>query len=123
MTCRLQPPTQNRLPQSTKRMSAGVRCFSGQGAALELAARARRAALVVVGLPPIQWHYPSKKPLSFGARPWYDVPATTSNANPAAAREPSARTPALAASREKAQHSSLLRGRTVPRWLWPVHAL
>ena len=34
-------------------MRAGARCFSGEGAVLELAARARRAALVVVEVVPI----------------------------------------------------------------------
>ena len=89
-------------------MRAGARCLSGEGAALELATSARRAALVVVGLAPVQGHCPSEKPLSFGARLWHDVPATASYAKPAAARAPSARLPALTASREKAQHSNLL---------------
>ena len=92
-------------------MRAGARCLSGEGAALELATSARRAALVVVGLAPVQGHCPSEKPLSFGARLWHDVPATASYAKPAAARAPSARLPALTASREKAQHSNLLRAR------------
>ena len=37
-----------------------------------------------------------------GARPWYGVPATASNAKHAAAREPSAHAPAVAVSPEKA---------------------
>ena len=77
-----------------------ARCLSRGGAARKLAARARRAAPVVVGLGRIQGHCTSEKPLSFGARPWYDVPATASNAKSAAAREPSAHAPALAVSRE-----------------------
>ena len=39
---------------------------------------ARRAALVVVGPCAINGHYTSRKPLSFGARPWCDVPAAAS---------------------------------------------
>ena len=35
----------------------------------------------------------------------------------------SARAPALAVSREEAQHSSLLRARAVPRWLWLAYAV
>ena len=34
---------------------------------------------------PIQVRHTSERPLSFGARPWCDVPASASNANPAAA--------------------------------------
>ena len=37
-------------PRATRRRRAGARCLWGGGAALELAARARRTALVVVGL-------------------------------------------------------------------------
>ena len=64
-----------------KRAPAGARCFSGEGAALELAARARRAALVVVGLAPTRGRCPSKKPLSFGARLWHDLLAPPSTPN------------------------------------------
>ena len=56
-------------------------------------------------------HMPRKgtageRPLSFGARPWCDVPAAASNAKPAPRVIASA--PALAVSGEEAQHSSLL---------------
>ena len=57
-----------------------------------------------------------EKPLSFGARPWCGVPASASNAKSAAACETTARAPALAVSREEAQHSRLLRARVAPRW-------
>ena len=50
-------------------------CLRGGGTARELPARARRAALVVVGLCLILGHCTAKRPLSFCARPWYDVPA------------------------------------------------
>ena len=43
-----------------------------------LAARARRSALVVVGLCPLEGHCTSERPLSFGARPCCDVPAAVS---------------------------------------------
>ena len=99
-------------------MRAGARCFSEEGAALEIAARALRAALVMLRLGSLQRHCTSGKSLFFGRRPWYDVPATDSNTKLAAAREPSTRKLALALSRDKAQHSSLLHARAVPRWLW-----
>ena len=71
----------------------------------------------------MQEHCPSENPLYFGARLWYDVPTTASNPKPAAAREHRARAPAHAVSRQKAQHSSLLCARAVPRWLWSAWAL
>ena len=58
-------------------------CLSGGGAARELAARARRAVMAVVGLCCMQGHCTGERPLSFGARPWCDVPAAASNAQPA----------------------------------------
>ena len=88
----------------------------GGGAALELAARARRAALVVVGLP-YKGRCDGERPLSFGARPWCDVPAAASNFKPAPRGLRGAGAAALAVSGEETQHSSLLRVRVVPRWL------
>ena len=64
-----------------KRHCAG--CLSGGGETRELAARARRAALVVVGFCAMKGHCTGGRPLSFGARPWCDVRAVTSNAQPA----------------------------------------
>ena len=49
-TCQLRPPTPSRLSRVHARARHCARCLSGGGAARELAARARRAALVVVGL-------------------------------------------------------------------------
>ena len=60
-----------------------------------------------------------ERPLSFGGRPWCDVLAAH-GAGFCVAR---ARDTALAISGEEAQHTSLLRTRTVPRWLWPRRAL
>ena len=57
---------------------AGGRCLSGERSALELAAPARHAALVVVGIDLLQGHCASEKPLSFGARQWHGMPATAS---------------------------------------------
>ena len=59
------------------------RCLSGGGAVREIAACARRAVLVVVGLCPVKGHCTGGKPLSFGARPWCDVSATASKDQPA----------------------------------------
>ena len=66
---------------ANKRHCAG--CLSGGGETRELAARARRAALVVIGLRTMKGHCTGGRPLSFGARPWCDVRAVTSNAQPA----------------------------------------
>ena len=93
-----------------------ARCLWGGDAALELAARARRAALVVVGPRPANGAATGKRPLSFGARPWCDVPAAASNSKPAPLGLRRRRA-VLAVSGEEAQHSSLLRVRAVPRWL------
>ena len=83
-TCQLRPPTpsQRRVTRQRRRL-AGARCLWGGGSALRLAASAHRAALVVVGLSRMQEHCLGGRPLSFGARPWCDVPAAASNAKPA----------------------------------------
>ena len=73
--------------------------------------RARRAALVVVCLCINKGHQASERPLSFGACLWCDVPAASSNAKQAprvTMRRRRACAPALAVSRDEAQHSSLL---------------
>ena len=49
----------------------------------ELAARSRRATLVLVVLRPMDWHCTSGRPLPFGARPWCDARAVASNMEPA----------------------------------------
>ena len=56
--------------------------LSGGGKPHELAARARRGALAAVGLRTMEGHCTSGRRLSFGARPWCDVRAVASNAQP-----------------------------------------
>ena len=58
-----------------------------------------------------------ERPLSFGARPWCDVPAAASNFKPAPRGSRGAGASVLAVSGEETQHSSLLCVRAVPRWL------
>ena len=97
-------------------------CMWGGGATLELATHARRAARIVVGLSNMKVRCTSDEALFFVLRPWCDVAAVASNAKPAAAYEASAQAAPLAVSREKAQHSNLLRERTTHasfRWLGP----
>ena len=83
--CDVRAVTSNAQPafawHARKRHCAG--CLSGGGETRELAARARRAALVVMCLPTMEGHCTGGRPLSFGARPWCDVRAVTSNAQPA----------------------------------------
>ena len=54
-------------------------CVSGGSELREVATRSRLAALFVVVLRTLFWHCTNEKPLSFGARPWFDVRAVTSN--------------------------------------------
>ena len=75
-TCQPRPPTSSRFARVRTR--AIVRSLWGGGAARTLAARARRAALVVVGPCPMKGHYTSKRPFSFGAKPCCSVRATVS---------------------------------------------
>ena len=73
----------------TSRHSRGTRGHAGaplhslslrrHSTALETAARARRATLIVVGLCIMKGHWTGKRPPSFGVRPWCDVPAVTSH--------------------------------------------
>ena len=105
----LPPPTPSRLPRVCACFTRAVSSYLwGGGAALKLAGRARRAALVMVGLGLIKERCTDGRLLSFGARPWCDVPAAAFSANPAAACAASARAPALAVSGEEAQYSRLL---------------
>jgi hypothetical protein len=81
-TCQLRRPT-----PSQRRVSrvahAGARCVLTGGAALELAARARRAALVAVSPYLAEKRCVDETPLPLSARPRCDVPAAVSDAKPA----------------------------------------
>ena len=98
----------NPAPTATRRRRAGARCrclWSG-GAALGLAARARRTALIAVFLCHVKEPCAGERPLSSGTRPWCNEPAAASNTKPAPRV-----TPAHAVSGAEAQHSGLLRAR------------
>ena len=82
-------------------------CFWGGGTERELATRARRTALVVVGTYPMKGHCASERALSFGARPWCDLPIVASNTQPAFTWRTRERATALALSGEEAQYASL----------------
>ena len=66
-----------------RRRRACALCLRGGGSVRKLAACARRAALDMVGLRPIEGRSPGSRPLSFDARPWRDAPAAASNTKPA----------------------------------------
>ena len=70
--------------------------------------RARRATLVVIGPCTMEGCCTDERALSFGARPWYDVPAVASNAKPATACEASTRAPALAVAGEDRARGSVV---------------
>ena len=58
---------------------------SGGDQARKLVAGARLGALVAIGSSTAEEYCTGRRPLSFGARPWCDVPAMASNAQPALA--------------------------------------
>ena len=93
-------------PNVTGRRRACARCILGGGAAFELSARARRAALAVVCLCLKEGHCPGERPVFFGARPWCDVQAAVCNAKPASRVLRGAGAPTLAVSGEETKHSS-----------------
>ena len=82
-----------------------------------LTTRAHRAALVVVCPYPIQGHCTGDTSLSIGARPWCDVPAAASKAQPAFAWHARKRATAFAVYRELTQHACLRSTHAVPGWL------
>ena len=97
-------------------------CISGGGATRELAASARRGALVVVGPCPMKGHCAGGKPLSFGARPWRDVPDAAFQNEPAFAWHARARKRAYYLSDRGAACELAAAARAVLGWLWrPVH--
>ena len=76
-----------------------------------------------VGPRSVTGHCTGGKPLSFVARPWYDVPAVASTLRSGLSRDTRTCATALAIAREEAQHASFPRVRTVPGGLWSVNAL
>ena len=76
-----------------------ARCLSSGGEALELAAHMHHATPVVVGQCVRQGCYTAERPLSFGARPWCDVPAVAIQNPPAFAWHARARNYARCLSR------------------------
>ena len=64
-TCQLRPPAPTSAACLARRRRAGFRCLEKGGAALRLAACARRTALVVVGLRHIKGHCRGERPVSF----------------------------------------------------------
>ena len=101
----------------------GARCLWGGDAARELASRARGAALAVIGSCLVERCRAGETALSFGARPWCDMTAATSNFKPEPRVSRSTGASALAVSGMEAQHSSLLRVRAVLRSMWPDFTL
>ena len=73
--------------------------------------RARHAALVAVGIRSMQKHCTGDRPLSYGTRPWCDVRAVTSNAQPAFAWHARKRQGAGCLS-EDGENTSLSRARS-----------
>ena len=72
--------------------------------------RARRAALVVIGLRTMIRHTTGERHLTFGARPWCDVRAVTSKCR-RHSRGTRASATAVADFQEVAKHASLPRAR------------
>ena len=89
----------------------------GDGKIRELAARARRAALAVIGLCIMAVGCTGERLLSSGVRPWCDVRAVISNAQPALMWYGDMRTSAtaLTVSRDVAKRVGLPRARAEPR--------
>ena len=86
----LSPSTHGRGAPRGEQALAHLRSLPLGGAALGLVARARRAALVVVGPCSIEGRCTGERRLSFGARLWCDMPAAASSAKLAAACQASA---------------------------------
>ena len=98
-----------------------ARCLSGGSAARGLAARARRAALAVADPRTRLRHCAGKRPLSFGARLWYDMSATASKNQQAFAWHARARTCARCPSGGSAARKLAARARRAA--LKPVGSL
>ena len=66
--------------------------------------------------------YIGGKPLPFGARPWYDVPAAASTSRSRLSHDMRARANALAFSHDEAQHAIFPRACAVPGGMWLIHS-
>ena len=103
-------------PLVTRRTRAVACCLWGGGAALEIAVRACRAALVVIAADATTKEQRRREASLPPRAPVVQRASTASNAKPA----PLVTRRTRAISRYifgEAQHSSLLRSRAVPRWL------
>ena len=80
-SCGLRYTAGFRVVRAHERHCAG--CLSGEATARELATRARCAALAIIHLCATKGHRTGGSPLSFGARPWRDMPAAGTDAHPA----------------------------------------
>ena len=108
-------------PRVTQRRRACARCLWGGGAARELAsARAVRAGCG--RLRALRRRRAGERPLSFGARPWCDVPAAASSAKPAP-RVTQRRRACARCLWGGGAALELSCARAVPRWLWSVSCL
>ena len=81
-TCELWSPSRSRYSCGTHARATAL-AVSRDVAKHAILPHARRAALVVIGLRTTGGHITSGGHLSFGARPWCDVRAVTSNVQPA----------------------------------------
>ena len=115
-------PTPDRRPR-VKRSQAGLRSLPLRRRLSIRACCARAPRRAGCGCSkPHEGRRTGERPLSFGARPWCDVPATATNARPAAVCQANAGGLALAVSGEDSQHTSLLRVCAAPCWLWVFQA-
>jgi len=109
--CDVPAVASNTKPDASCRRRVGARCLGGGGVLLELAERARRATLLMVGVGPVIWRCADERRVFFGAWPWCDVPAMAPKSSRRPTCEARACSPALAVSGEEANHSSFLRAR------------
>ena len=73
-TCQLRPSTNSRLRLESACTRHCAASLSGGGDAGETTARARRTPLIELGLRTAEGHCTGRRPLSFLARPWCDMP-------------------------------------------------
>ena len=78
-TCQLRPPTNSRLRLESACARHSAACLSREGEARGITARARRPPLAELGPRTTKVHCSGRRPLSFLARPWCDMPAAASN--------------------------------------------